>query len=267
MLLKEYGKAKGKLVRAFGLEPAHNATSETNGEHGLLRLLASLPEISGYDTVIDVGANQGEWTAAAIERMAPRGIKQFYCVEPIPSFAANIKSRFAARGGVEVVERILSHSAGGEAEIFEAGRGGRMYRDYRGSENVAASKKKIVSHKLPVSTGDEVFGAFDIKPYLVKIDCDGHDLHVLRGFERLLRDKRPLVQFEYSDFWIGAGSRLRDACMLLAEAGYDTFKVFPDRLERFRFNRLFETFGYQNIFAAPREFRSFSGKTISLPGS
>jgi FkbM family methyltransferase len=264
VLLKEYGKAKGRLVRAMGLEPAHNAASESNGEHALLRLLASLPEISGYDTVIDVGANQGEWTAAAIERLAPRGIRQFYCVEPIPSFAANIKSRFAARGGINVVERILSHSTGGDAEIFEAGGGGRMYRDYRGSEVTASSTKKIVSHKVPVSTGDDVFGELSIKPYLVKIDCDGHDLHVLRGFTRTLRDRRPLVQFEYSDFWIGAGSRLRDACTLLAEAGYDTFKVFPDRLEKFRFNRLFETFGYQNIFAAPREFRSLSGKTISL---
>lgn len=265
MLLKEYGKAKGRLVRAMGLEPAHNATSESNGEHRVLRLLASLPEISGYDTVIDVGANQGEWTAAAIEQLASRGIRQFYCIEPIPSFATNIKARFSSRGDVQVVERILSHSAGGEAEIFEAGRGGRMYRDYRGSENTALSTKRIVSHKIPVSTGDDVFGALGIKPYLVKIDCDGHDLHVLRGFAHLLRVNRPLVQFEYSDFWIGAGSRLRDACKLLAEAGYDTFKVFPDRLERFRFSRLFETFGYQNIFAAPREFRSFSGKTISLP--
>jgi hypothetical protein len=87
---------------------------------------------------------------------------------------------------------------------------------------------------------------------------------VLRGFEQTLRKHRPLVQFEYSDFWIGAGSRLRDACRFLEDAEYSTYKTFPDRLVRFKFNALFETFGYQNIIAAPREFSSFARATIPL---
>lgn len=268
MLLKEYGKAKAKLIRAFGLEPRHDTNGQSNGENRILDLIASLPEVAGYDSVVDVGANRGDWTAAAIERLEVRGVRRFFCVEPIPTFARIIGDRFRNTGGVEVIERVLSDRSGGTAEIFEAGGGGRMYRDYRGGDaETAQTTKKIVSHQVSIATGDEVFGALGIKPCLLKIDCDGHDLHVLRGFTRTLRDKRPLVQFEYSDFWIGAGSRLGEACALLADAGYNTYKVFPDRLVRFRFNGLFETFGYQNIVAVPREMGAFSEKVIPFPAA
>lgn len=268
MLLKEYGKAKAKLVRAFGLEPRHNTNGQSNGETRFLDLIASLPEAAGYDCVIDVGANRGDWTASAAERLQARGPRRFFCVEPIPTFANVIRDRFDNRARVEVIERVLSDRSGGTAEIFEAGGGGRMYRDYHGAgEGAAQTTKKIVSHHVPIATGDEVFGALGATPYLLKIDCDGHDLHVLRGFKQTLRDKRPLVQFEYSDFWIGAGSRLREACSLLAGAGYNTYKVFPDRLVRFRFNGVFETFGYQNIVAVPREVRALSGKVIPFPAA
>jgi hypothetical protein len=117
---------------------------------------------------------------------------------------------------------------------------------------------------VPVATGDESFGRLNSCPYLVKIDCDGHDFHVLQGFEQMLRQRRPLIQFEYSDFWIGGASRLRDACRFLDNAGYNTFKMFPGHLTRFRFNTLFETFRYQNIVAAPREFRSFDRPQIAF---
>lgn len=266
MLIREYGKAKAKLARAFGLEPPHNTLAEENGESRFLKLVAALPEISFYDSVIDVGANVGDWTNSAIEQFPLHGISNFYCVEPIPTYARKIEERFAARNDVSVIERVLSHTGGGTAEIFEVGGGGRLYKSYRGSGagDAGPSGKKVVSHQVPVSTGDEVFGAENIKPYLLKIDCDGHDFHVLRGFEKTLRERRPLVQFEYSDFWIGAGARLRDACSFLAAAGYNTYKVFPEKLVRFSFNPLLETFGYQNIVAAPKEFAGLSAKVVDL---
>lgn len=266
MLVKEYGRAKAFLVKRWGLEPEHHTVPDENGEFRFLKLVSAFPETAQYDSVIDVGANKGDWTAEAVKQFSRRSISTFYCVEPIPTFMQEIKKKFGARSDVKLIERVLSRTAGGTAEIFEVGGGGRMYRDYRGSDaaSLAPSKKKIVSHQVPISTGDQVFGPLGIRPYLIKIDCDGHDLHVLRGFEQMLRKQRPLIQFEYSDFWIGAGSRLRDACALFRQMDYRTYKMFPDRLIEFNYNPLFETFGYQNIVAAPKEFRSFSNKTIEL---
>jgi FkbM family methyltransferase len=198
--------------------------------------------------------------------MSPEHISTFYCVEPIPTFARKIEARFVHRRDVKLIERVLSFESGGTAEIFEIGGGGRLYKNYHGGDGggIEPSPKKVISHKVAITTGNDVFGVLDIKPYFVKIDCDGHDFHVLRGFEQILRKHRPLVQFEYSDFWIGAGSRLRDACQLLDNVGYNTFKIFSDRLVRFNFNPMFETFGYQNIVAAPKEFKSLSAKTAEF---
>lgn len=269
MLLKEYGKAKSRIVAAFGLEPGSNAYPDTNGEYAFLRFARALPEAARGDSIIDVGANRGDWTAEARAAFAGGAISRFVCVEPVPSFLAQLRKRYENAQDVEIFDVGLSSGPETEAEIFEIAGGGRMYRDYRGSsgnavETKAATTKTTVAHKIRISSGDALARQANIRPYLLKIDCDGHDGHILEGFRETLVKHRPLVQFEYCDFWIGAGSRLRDACRLLNGAGYNTFKMFPDRLKRFNFNPLFETFGYQNIIAAPKEFASLSAKTVEF---
>lgn len=268
MLIKEWGRAKAKLLRLLDKEPTHNADFFTNGEAAFLRYVSGLPDIENYNCVIDVGANVGEWTAEAYSLLAGRGISKFFCVEPIPSFAARIEQRFSDKGNVEIIRKIFSQSPGGETEIFEIAGGGRLYQSYRGSaaakQNAGASSKKPVPHKVAISSGDAHFADTAYRPYLLKIDCDGHDLPVLSGFAQTLQHARPIVQFEYSDFWIAAHARLRTACRLLKKCGYRTYKLFPDRLVAFEFNPLFETFGYQNIVAIPAEFESVSGSAVRL---
>lgn len=273
MFLKEYGKAKARALALFGLEPAHNSDPATNGEYAFLRFVRSLPEAAACDAVIDVGANRGDWTAEAVRVFNGTGISRFFCVEPIPTFSAQLRSRFASNAGVSVLETALSDSSAGNARIFEISGGGRMYRNYRSPEPAdgnleedvtSATGKKIVSHKVRTSTGDELFSDVSFRPCLLKIDCDGHDGHILHGFKALIGERRPLIQFEYCDFWIGAQSRLADTCRLLHSADYRTYKLFPDKLTRFKYGPWFETYGYQNIIAAPAEFSSFAGSSIQI---
>jgi FkbM family methyltransferase len=270
VLIKEWGRAKSKLLRAIGKEPSHNADFATNGEAQFLKFISGLPEARDRDTVIDVGANVGEWTAAALPLLSAKGLSKFFCVEPIPPFAAQIERRFADHPEVRLIREIFSRSPGGETEIFEIAGGGRLYRSYRGgaakadAASAEPTAKIAVPHKVAISSGDQHFTNTALKPYVIKIDCDGHDLHVLSGFEKTLNWARPLVQFEYSDFWIAAGARLREACELLARCRYRTYKLFPDRLVAFRYNRIYETFGYQNIIAVPDEFLPISGSTVLL---
>jgi FkbM family methyltransferase len=268
MLIKEYGKAKARVLRRFGLEPVYNIDPDKNGEYEFLRLISRLPEVARYTSIVDVGANVGDWTFRAAECFQGMNIHDFLCVEPIPKFAQQLRERFASNPGVKIFETALSSESGGNADIFNIGGGGRMYRSYRRNpgrkQDEVSGTKAIIHHVVGKTTGDDLLKSSPHRPYLVKIDCDGHDLHVLHGFAATLQKMRPLVQFEYCDFWIGAGSRLRDACLMLYGAGYNTYKLFPDRLARFDYNGLFETFGYQNIVAAPKEFPSFSDRTIAF---
>jgi FkbM family methyltransferase len=272
MFLKEYGKAKAHTLALFGLEPPRNPNPTTNGEYDFLHFVSALPEIAGHDAVIDVGANHGDWTLEAIQAFDGTDISRFFCVEPVPTFAAHLRGRFALDPAVSVLETALSSLPSSNARIFEIGGGGRLYLNYRGAlespnehpPQADAKSKKIVSHSVAMSTGDDVFREVAFRPYLLKIDCDGHDGHVLRGFESLINHRRMLVQFEYCDFWIGAQSTLEDACRLLYAAGYHTYKLFPDRLLRFSCGSWFETYSYQNIVAAPAEFPSFARKSIEF---
>ena len=266
MLLKEYGRLKSRLLRPFGLEPYHDHRSAENGEWNFLRHLRSLPEVERHDSIIDVGANFGDWTAALIALFSDSPIRRFYCVEPLPSFAEAIKARFGSDSRVVLLRTALSDTPSAPISMYQVGHDGRLYRSYRNaSKDLDASQRKnkeAIEYKVPVSTGTETFAQINCNPYLIKIDCDGHDLHVLRGFADVIRAKRPIVQFEYCDFWIAARSRLRDACKLLHGCGYLTYKIFPSHLIRFSFNPLFETFGYQNIVAVPAEMPSFGERII-----
>lgn len=265
MLTKEYGKAKARILDLFKPEPDCNLDPNANGEYSFLRFAAALLGVANGESIVDVGANYGDWTAEALHVFAGTAISRFVCVEPVPNFSQWLRDRHGSNSSVEIVDFALSDRAEPARAIFEIGGGGRMYKNYRGNAvDNAVSGKTVIPHQVRVSTGDEVSRMLKLKPYLVKIDCDGHDFHVLRGFEQTLRTQRPLVQFEYSDFWIGAGSRLREACRFLDNVDYSTFKIFPDHLVRFKFNPLFETFRYQNIAAAPREFASLDRPHVAL---
>jgi FkbM family methyltransferase len=267
MFAKEYGKTKGRILKSLGLEPAHNADPASNGEYAFLRFVAGLPEAARADTIIDVGANVGEWTAEAMRIFGGSAVSRFICVEPVPSFLAQLRERYTDVPRVEILDVALSNHPESQREIFEISGGGRMYRHYHGLDAGDVKGKTTVVHKVRVTTGDEVFADYTIKPLLLKIDCDGHDGHILAGFREVLRRHRPLVQFEYCDFWIAAGSRLRDICQILYGEGYSSYKIFPDRLVQFHAKAIYETFCYQNIVGIPPGVVATQNSTIRFSPS
>jgi hypothetical protein len=113
-----------------------------------------------------------------------------------------------------------------------------------------------------VTTGDVLFAGHH--PFFIKIDCEGHDLHILRGFELILRKERPLVQFEYCEFWLANDATLKEVCGFLDGLEYATYKLFPDSLREFTFSWPHETFGYQNIVAVPKDSLFLRGNRIPL---
>src|SRR5262249_23324067 len=69
-----------------------------------------------------------------------------------------------------------------------------------------------VTHiEVPCVTGDKFCGEQRIKHIdFLKIDAEGHDFAVLRGFENMLRSNDiDWIQFEYNAYSLRAGSSLR----------------------------------------------------------
>lgn len=66
---------------------------------------------------------------------------------------------------------------------------------------------------------------------LLALDTTGHELAVLRGASGLLRERCiALITFQHNEFWIYAGTFLRDAFALLEPVGYRIAALTPQGL-------------------------------------
>lgn len=251
MLKRKIGLIISRTLRALVIEPPRNLDPKTNGEYALLRFLAAMKGATGQDTIVDIGASVGDWTEAAMRSFSETDIKYFICVEPIPALAAGLRERFAGRHQVQIVEAAASAESNPTISMYNAGGGGRIYWTYKSAAESAPRPKKKSVERIEVKaiSGKDLLAGRS--PYLIKIDCEGHDLHIIQGLLPVLKTARPFVQFEYSEYWIGARSSLRQAAKLFTALDYRIYRVFPKRLVPARV--LIDTYEYQNIVAAPAE--------------
>ncbi|HXF78962.1 MAG TPA: FkbM family methyltransferase [Usitatibacter sp.] len=192
----------------------------TNGEHRVLRTLAAFaPRV-----LVDVGANVGEWSLAAA-RLCPSATVHAFEVSPITfeTLAANTAGE----------PRITCHAAGlGESA------GEVKLRHYDSAP--ALTTASGYPHALPfreivarVAAGDEEAARLGIGHIdLLKIDVEGMEEQVLRGFGRLLASRSiDLVQFEYGRVNILNGFLLHRCGAFFAERGYAMGKIYPDYVD------------------------------------
>jgi FkbM family methyltransferase len=227
---------------------ADGIESDRNGE-------AALAQIALRDAqfIFDVGANVGGWTAMALAA-APR-LEGLVAYEPTRAGAAELRKRFSARAEVEVVEAAVSDAPGEMTFYEEPGVG-------EGSSLVAAhSRPDATQHRVQVVTVDaelERLGRDAID--FLKVDAEGFDLHVLRGANGALAAHAVgVIQFEYNEPWLEAGSTLHAALSLLAGNGYETFLLKASGLHPYDIGTFGELFRYSNFVAfAPGRSAAFA---------
>jgi FkbM family methyltransferase len=122
-------------------------------------------------SVIDVGANYGDWSQALLHNFPGKDIF-VDAIEPIPHFYEAIKKRSN--------DRIRPHNFAisidkTEVRVARVGRGGTSFPD-------KTTNKTMNWHCAPGITGDDSVKQFSLKPNLIKIDTDGMDLQVLASF-------------------------------------------------------------------------------------
>lgn len=138
---------------------------------------------------VDVGCNKGHVLRCILEA-APRG--RHVAFEPIPELAEYLRCRFSARP-VTVYQMALSDHSG-ESNFYcvegDHGRSGLTKQHYpRKNESV---------HEVAVTLGtlDEILPS-GTRVDFIKIDCEGHDLFVIRGAARVIAENRPVILFEH----------------------------------------------------------------------
>lgn len=141
---------------------------------------------NSHRVVLDIGANSGNHSLF----YALSGF-QVYAFEPNPHIHASLKTNIELNPSLDIIGVLLGLSdTSGHLELSLPS----------GSNLGTASFSSNISRnslRVPVSTGDAYVVDNNIEDIcFIKIDVEGHELHVLRGLVHILQRDRPIVFVE-----------------------------------------------------------------------
>jgi FkbM family methyltransferase len=170
----------------------------------------------------DIGAHYGEWSEAA-HRMAPNAT--IHSFEIIPDMAVRLTDsdwRSAHPFGLSDAEGVVDVHW-------------NKWHDTENSINPRSEAPtfqgaSVAVIQCPVKTGDQLVSELGA-PDFVKIDVEGHEAYVLRGFRDALQSESApqLIQFEYGATYVPSGSTLREIYALLPN--YSIGRLYPDHVD------------------------------------
>lgn len=209
--------------------------------------------------VFDVGANRGAWSVLALDHAPFATIHAF---EPQAAVLSRLQQRLA-RGSEQGRVRVSTFALSADNEvvdfhIYAQDDGGWSSVHRRKSVELTGSQGPVHITRVPARRLDDYCVDAGVSRIdFLKIDVEGHELHVLRGASGLLRRKDiDFIQFEYGGTYYDAGTSLRDVFSLLNAFCYDVFKIRGDHLVHCpEFVQALEDFQYANYLAVHRRFR------------
>jgi FkbM family methyltransferase len=167
---------------------AHKAGLDVQRAHGSLTHVRSrLIELNGVDTIIDVGANRGQY-ALDLRRESYAGA--IVSVEPLPTALAVLETRAARDPRWSVVPAAVSSSAGFGSLRISGNEVSSSLQDMEEAHRSAAPESAIVGVvDVKLVTLDELIASLPQRPERlgIKIDVQGHELAVIAGGAQSLR--------------------------------------------------------------------------------
>lgn len=217
---------------------------DTNGERRVLEKVAMI----NPSCVFDVGANDGEWSTMARQYFEKAELHAF---EIVPQTYKNLNKMLADDDLTQINCFGLSDSDG-NIEI-----------SYTSRDSTVATANKITGMKLhedfydsqvvcEVKRGDTYMDDNGIESVdFLKIDTEGSDLSVIRGFGEKLSFVR-VIQFEYGIFNIASRDLLIDFFHVLTAQDFLIGKVYPCYVDFFEYHFSREDFGGHNYVAVKK---------------
>jgi FkbM family methyltransferase len=199
-----------------------NGDFASNGEAMVLRSLAGTP----ITTVFDVGANFGDWSLLAHRLLPAVRICAFELSSPT---FKQLQENIRACPAIHAFNFGLSDRAG-ETTFYH-------YPDKPGETSLIAHPFQNQSSgyelKGHLRAGDAFCAEQNIQQIdLLKIDVEGTESSVLRGFEKMLAGGRiSVIQFEYEKLNTVNKFLLKDFYALLGGYGFIIGKIFPNHID------------------------------------
>lgn len=193
---------------------------DVNGEHRLLDMLAA--QGIQPQTIFDIGANVGRWSARARGQWPNAEIHLF---EPVPSTVDRLNARFQGDSRTH----IHNCAVGGKDGTVKL------------HENSEISSHSFVSCNnegdTRLITGATAFQLAKISYLdLCKIDAEGFDLDILHGLEPQLKSRQiSFIQFEHHALAVSYSRPFGPTSTYLHELGYRVGKIFPEGLREIKY--------------------------------
>lgn len=222
-----------------------------NGEAFLMRQFATLSARSPA-LILDVGSHEGEW---AEQFLGIRPESEIICFEILPQIRERLKARFPHDKRVRIAECGLSHRSG-SVDVTWNKTHDTTNAIHPTLDGVYFSQSALECVTCGVQTGDDFIDSAKItRVDFLKIDTEGHEVSVLRGFSRLLygQDAPRVIQFEYGTTWLAERTRLSDLFELLRPAGYAIGRLYPKGADFKDFELSDENFRMCNYVAVKQD--------------
>ncbi len=189
-----------------------------------LALLGTEPK-----TVLDVGANQGLWTAHLLSHH-PRATVHVF--EPQPVCNTLLREQYAGAANVHIHNNAVSNANG----VF------KLYFDRAGSGLASLSKRELghlgIEFEDSVDVTTVVLDEFLVSNHVgqidvLKLDVEGHEMAAFEGMTRTLDEAAPprVIQFEFGGCNIDTRTFFRDF-YLRFEKRYAIYRQTPFGLSR-----------------------------------
>jgi FkbM family methyltransferase len=213
------------------------ATFAENSESSVIRNLKP----AGFGTALDVGANIGEWSEAALTAWPQCQVHAF---EVVPETFAILSRAFAGKPELSRLRlNCLGLSDANDVQtMYYYPDDSSLTSDVRRHETLPA-----VPFDARLETGDAYCQRNGVSSIdFLKIDVEGAEHRVLRGFAGLLgAGSVQCIQFEYGAFATQTRFLLGDYYALLGDQ-YWIGKIYPGYVEFRDYDWTFENFQFAN---------------------
>lgn len=200
--------------------------------------------------VFDVGANRGQFLQAVLEVLGDKPAR-IHCFEPSSDAFADLQGMAGGDSRIHLEHLALGRDVGTATLYFEQPGSGLASLTRRRLEHFQLSME--LSQAVEVTTLDTYCERNGIEHIdLLKIDVEGHEMDVLVGGERLLRERRvDSVLFEFGGCNIDTRTFFQDFYYLFRDYGMQLYRVtpggFPTVVREYR--EIYEQFRTTNFWA------------------
>jgi FkbM family methyltransferase len=196
-------------------------------------------------TVFDVGANVGDWTALALSIRPGLAV---HCFEPSRFTYQKLLERKFPSTVICSNFGLSSSVKETKLHVFDGASPLNSLYPRAGLDDLGI-KSQLQEEVIQLSTADRYCRERGISQIdFLKLDVEGHELEVFKGMSELLsKGQVQVIQFEYGGCNIDAGVLLKDIWRFLEGFGYAFHKIYPNGIKRAaHYSQTFENFQYQN---------------------